>query len=65
MEKRRIDDLFEYLSTLGYLNDDGFACVREISECIDAIREELALGEFKEPRDASKTVTDAIMRAYK
>ena len=45
MEKRRIDDLFEYMNLLIYLRDDngGYICTREIGECISEIRAELGI----------------------
>ena len=45
MEKRRIDDLFEYMNLLIYLRDGdgGYICTREIGECISEIRAELGI----------------------
>lgn len=42
-ERRRVDDLFSYMSLLIRLRDTdgGYICTREIGECIDEIRAEL------------------------
>jgi len=38
----RLEALYEYLSTLGYIADT-YTCNKEIGECINAIRTELGI----------------------
>ena len=48
MDERRLDGLLTYLSELQRLQNSGYTCLREISECIGWIRDEFT----KEPKNS-------------